>query len=76
MAFAAGHLTSVERAATSVHDSDASLPVEAFLQLVLGNRGLTELERMIADCQINTDAGGALLDVLFPPLALYPWEVG
>jgi hypothetical protein len=74
--FAAGRLTSIERGATSVHDSDVSLPVDAFLQLILGNRGLADLERGIADCHINTDAGNALFDALFPRLQLYSWEMG
>ena len=67
---------SVERAETSVYDSDVSLPVDAFVELILGNRSLIELERTGADCHINTDAGGAVLDVLFPPMQLYPWEMG
>jgi hypothetical protein len=71
-----GRLTSIERGATSVYESDVSLPVDAFVQLILGNRDLVELERSVADCHINTDAGGALVDALFPRLKLYPWEIG
>jgi hypothetical protein len=76
LTFISGRLTSIERGATSVYDSDVSLPVDAFVQLILGNRGLVELERSIADCHINTDVGGALLDALFRPLKLYSWEMG
>ena len=44
---------------------------DAFVQLILGNRGLVELERTVVDCHINTDAGGALVDAALPaPQAL------
>jgi hypothetical protein len=76
LTFTIGRLTSVERAATSMHDSDVSLPRDAFVELVLGNRSPVELERTVADCHINTDLGGALVDALFPRLKLYPWEMG
>ncbi|MEP6660390.1 MAG: GNAT family N-acetyltransferase [Acidimicrobiales bacterium] len=76
LTFNDGRLTSIERGATSVHDSDVSLPPDAFVQLILGNRGLVELERTVADCHINTDAGGAVVDALFPRLKLYSWEMG
>jgi hypothetical protein len=76
LTFATGRLTSIERGATSIHDSDVSLPADAFVELVLGNRSLVDLERTVADCHINTDLGGALVDALFPRLKLYPWEIG
>ena len=76
LTFNSGRLTSIELGPTSVCESDVSLPADAFVQLILGNRRLDELERTMADCFINTDLGGALLDALFPPLQLYSWEMG
>ena len=59
------------------HDhGDAGMPRDAFLHLLLGNRTITELEASYADCSVNTDAGGLLLDVLFPHMPLDKWWLG
>ena len=52
---------------------DAGMPRDAFLHLLLGNRRITELEATVADCSVNSDAGGLLLDVLFPRMPLDRW---
>jgi GNAT superfamily N-acetyltransferase len=52
---------------------DAGMPRDAFVHLLLGNRTITELEERLADCAVNTDAGGLLLEVLFPRMPLDRW---
>jgi GNAT superfamily N-acetyltransferase len=71
-----GRLSSIDEAASSPDSADASLPAETFVHLLLGNRPVGDLEATTADCELLTDAGALLLDVLFPPLALLPWEQG
>jgi GNAT superfamily N-acetyltransferase len=53
---------------------DASIRREDFLHLLLGNRSPNELEQTTADFLVNTDTGGLLLDVLFPPMPMSTWE--
>jgi hypothetical protein len=75
LAFEEGRLLEIEpwqRPAGTL--ADASLPVDAFVHLLLGNRRLGELERQIADVLVDTDAGALALDVLFPPMPLGRWE--
>jgi len=52
----------------------ASLPVDDFLHLLLGNRGIDDVERTTADCLVRTDVGALMLDVLFPSMPLSTWE--
>jgi GNAT superfamily N-acetyltransferase len=54
--------------------SDVSIPRDAFLHLLLGNRTVRDLERTTADCLLDTDTGALLLDVLFPPMPTSTWE--
>ena len=58
------------------HQADVSLPVEAFLHLLLGNRRLADLEATTPDCTVNTDTGAVLVDALFPRLPLSVWTMG
>ena len=80
--FEGGRLTAVECDVPSPGKgdpedrADARLPVEAFLHLLLGNRSLEEVEATTADCQLRTDLGALLLDVLFPRLGLSAWTMG
>jgi hypothetical protein len=71
-----GCITAIERRPSSPDDADVALPIEALLSVVFGNRSLADVDRDVADCQIHSDAGALLLDVLFPRMALGPWEVG
>ena len=76
--FDEGRVSSVEHWTPPPGDTaivaDASLTVEAFLHLVLGNRRVDDVERAIADCVLETDTGALLLDVLFPPMPMSTWE--
>ncbi len=76
--FDGGRLTSVEAWAPSPDESgpraDASMAIEDFLHLFLGNRRLDDLETASADCIVDTDAGALLLDVLFPRMPASMWE--
>jgi GNAT superfamily N-acetyltransferase len=56
--------------------ADVSIPCDEFLQLLLGNRTIQDIERMTADCLLETDTGVLLLDVLFPRMLLATWEFG
>jgi hypothetical protein len=71
-----GRITAIERGPSSPDDADVALPIEAFLTVVFGSRSLVQVDRDVADCQVQTDAGALLVDVLFPRMALGPWEVG
>ena len=62
------------RPTTPTSAADASLPVDDFLHLLLGNRRIVDLERTTADCLLESDAGALLLDVLFPPMPMSTWE--
>jgi len=73
--FAEGRISTID-SVTSHGEGDASMRRDDFVHLVFGNRSLTELERAAADCLINSDAGAALLDVLFPSLSLWLFEMG
>jgi Acetyltransferase (GNAT) domain len=76
--FERGRLIAVDRAAPltdrSEAHADASIPRDTFLQLLLGNRTIMELERTVPDCLLKTDVGALLLDVLFPAMSLSRWE--
>jgi GNAT superfamily N-acetyltransferase len=76
LTFQAGKLATIDEVPSSPDEADASLPAETLVHLLLGNRPLSELEATTADCDLRTDAGALLLDVLFPPLGLTPWEQG
>ena len=52
------------------------MPRDAFVHMLLGNRTVTQLEGTVADCSVNTDVGGLLLDVLFPRMPLDRWWLG
>ena len=56
--------------------ADVSLPEDALLHLVLGNRSLAELEATVADCLLGTDTGALIVDALFPRMALSAWTMG
>jgi hypothetical protein len=71
-----GRITAIERVPSSPDGADVALPVEAFLTVVFGGRSLVQVDREVADCQIQSDAGALLVDVLFPRMALGPWEMG
>jgi GNAT superfamily N-acetyltransferase len=71
-----GRIASIERTESSPDDADVAMPVEAFLHVAFGNRSLADVDRDVADCQVESDAGALLMDVLFPPMALGPWEMG
>ncbi len=62
--FDGGRLTSVEPWAPPPDEggprADASMAIEDFLHLFLGNRRLDDLERASADCIVDTDAGALL----------------
>jgi hypothetical protein len=75
MSFKDGRLASVApwRPDDGDDHGDAGMPREAFIQMLLGNRIITELESLMADCSVNTDVGGLLLDVLFPRMPLDRW---
>jgi hypothetical protein len=71
-----GRVAAIERRPSSPDDADVALPIEALLSVVFGNRSLADVDRDVADCLIHSDAGALLLDVLFPRMALGPWEMG
>ncbi len=71
-----GRLEAIVSVAAGDPSADARCLRDAFIELVLGNRTLAELERAVADCVVVTDAGALLLDVLFPRLPLSLWEIG
>jgi hypothetical protein len=75
MSFKDGRVASVARWRPDDDDDhgDAGMPRDAFVQMLLGNRSITELEGTVADCSVNSDAGGLLLDVLFPRMPLDRW---
>ena len=78
--FDKGRLGGIERWSPAAGDAggpvDALLPRDDFLHLLLGNRTIADLERTVADCLLDTDAGALLLDVLFPPMPTSRWEFG
>jgi hypothetical protein len=71
-----GRIATIERRPSSPDDADVALPIEALLTVVFGNRSLADVDRDVADCQIESDAGALLVDVLFPRMAFGPWEIG
>ncbi|MDQ1426503.1 MAG: hypothetical protein QOD72_4001 [Acidimicrobiaceae bacterium] len=71
-----GRIAAIERRPSSPDVADVALPVEALLTVVFGNRSLADVDRDVADCQIESDAGALLVDVLFPRMAFGPWEIG
>jgi GNAT superfamily N-acetyltransferase len=75
MSFKDGRLASVApwRPDNDDDHGDARMPRDAFVHMLLGNRTITELESLIADCSVNTDVGGLLLEVLFPRMPLDRW---
>jgi hypothetical protein len=75
MSFTDGRLASVApwRPDDDDDHGDAGMPRDAFVHMLLGNRTITELEGTVADCSVNTDAGGLLLEVLFPRMPLDRW---
>jgi len=75
MSFKDGRLASAARWRPDDNEDhgDAGMPRDAFVQMLLGNRNITELEATVADCSVNTDVGGLLLDVLFPLMPLDRW---
>jgi GNAT superfamily N-acetyltransferase len=76
--FDEGRIASIDRWSPPDDDrespADARLAIAEFLHLLLGNRGIDELERTAADCLLESDAGALLLDVLFPPMPVSTWE--
>ncbi len=78
MSFKDGRLASVApwRPDDDDDHGDAGMPRDAFVHMLLGNRSVTELEGTVADCSVNTDVGGLLLDVLFPRMPLHRWWLG
>jgi hypothetical protein len=75
LAFEQGRLARIEPWSPPTDDgSDAGMAKETFLNLLLGNRTIDELERTTPDCIVETDAGALLLDVLFPPMPMSTWE--
>jgi len=72
----AGRLTTVKREGPPESGADISLPREALLHLLFGNRTLEEMERTTADCRLGTDAGALLMNVLFPLMPYASWELG
>jgi hypothetical protein len=76
--FEAGRVVAVERVEMSGDEEsfDLRMPVEAFLHVLLGNRSLAQVESAFADCEVFTDRGGLLGDVLFPRMMVTPWTVG
>lgn len=74
--FDEGSLQAVHAAGPGLETPDATLPVGAFRQLLMGNRTLSEVELATADCRLRTDVGSLLLDVLFPRLAYCDWPMG
>jgi hypothetical protein len=57
-------------------DADANMRIEEFIPLLLGSRSIHELQRTTADCEITSDAGYLLLNVLFPAMPTSRWEYG
>jgi Acetyltransferase (GNAT) domain len=74
--FVEGRIASIERTPSAPDDADVALPIEAFLHVAFGNRSLADVDRDVADCQVESDAGALLVEVLFPRMALSPWEMG
>ena len=76
--FDEGRITSIEHWSPPDDDrgspADARLAVAEFLHLLLGNRRIDDLQRATADCLLESDVGGLLLDVLFPLMPLSTWE--
>ena len=54
--------------------ADASLRLDEFVPLLVGNRSVHDLERATADFLVHTDTGALLLDVLFPAMPTSTWE--
>jgi hypothetical protein len=59
-----------------VEEGDAGFPDLTFLQILFGFRSLEELQHAFPDCAANTDAGRALLPVLFPKKTSHVWAGG
>jgi hypothetical protein len=77
--FEDGRVVAVERAGASGEEdgqADLRLPHDAFLHVLLGNRSLTDVEVAFSDCEVCTDRGGLLGEVLFPRMMLTAWTVG
>lgn len=55
--------------------SDASLPEQMFVQLVLGHRTWAELAPAFPDCRLQTRTGRTLLGLLFPKQASSVWPL-
>jgi hypothetical protein len=74
--FSDGALATVERWSDhSRRGSDASLPSRMLLQLVLGQASWDELAPAFPDCRLQTNAGRALLPLLFPKLPSSVWPL-
>jgi GNAT superfamily N-acetyltransferase len=72
--FSEGGLTGVERwPEHSRRDSDASMPVQMFLQLLFGHAKIAEIASAFPDCRIQTRLGETLLPVLFPKQSSHIW---
>jgi GNAT superfamily N-acetyltransferase len=76
--FEAGRIVAVERVTIGGEENsfDLRMPHEAFLHVLLGNRSLPDVEAAFADCEVCTDRGGLLGEVLFPRMMVTPWTVG
>jgi Acetyltransferase (GNAT) domain len=55
--------------------SDASMPEQMFLQLLLGHAAFADVAVAFPDCRLQTLAGQALLPVLFPRQASAIWPL-
>ncbi len=75
--FATGRLSEVRSwQPTTEETGDAAFPGLTFLQLLLGNRTLEELEAAFPDCHGGADQTRVLLATLFPRIPSAPWPIG
>jgi hypothetical protein len=59
-----------------VEEGDAAFPDLTFLQILFGFRSIDELTHAFPDCLLNTDAGRALVPILFPRKNSHVWPGG
>jgi GNAT superfamily N-acetyltransferase len=76
LGFQQGRLSVVESwQPTPVERGTAAFPDLTFLQLLFGYRSLEELRHAFADCRVNSDEIGELLQALFPRRHSDVWPV-
>jgi hypothetical protein len=76
--FEDGRVVALERLQPGTRDDAAHhpMPPQTVQNVRLGNRALADVDATFADCEVCTDRGGLLGEVLFPRMMLTAWTVG